>query len=154
MSLFRAHILPGGLGRYHTLVATHLLSPVSAQYCSVCPVPWPNFFISPFFSPPIAFRLLTDLGAASLVIASMCLGGPSSRRVHYTFLLLWLCPSGQRLCATQSCREVWLGTSLPTPSPSTGSKEQLFFHPTFFHLAAKPIQIGGVSQLCSVGFQH
>lgn len=51
MSLFRAHILPGGLGRYHTLVATHLLSSVSAQYSSICPMPWPNFLISPFFSP-------------------------------------------------------------------------------------------------------
>lgn len=152
MSLFRAHILPGGLGRYHALVATHLLSSVSAQYRSICPVPQPNFLISLFFSPPIALHLFTDLGAASLVVASMCVGGPSSRRVRYTFLRLWLCHSGQRLCATQSCREVWMGTSLPTPSPSMGSKEQL--RPMFFHPAAKPIQIGGMSQLCCVGFQH
>jgi len=124
MSLFRAHILPGGLGRYHALVAAHLLSSVSAQYCSICPVPWPNFLISPILSPPIAPHLFKDLGAAN-VVAAMCLGGPSSRRVRYTFLRLWLCPSGQRLRATWSCREVWLGTSLPTPSPSMGSKEQL-----------------------------
>lgn len=61
MSLFRACTLAWRFGE--VLVATHLLSLFSAQYCSICLVLWPNFLSSPFFfSPPIALHLFTDLG--------------------------------------------------------------------------------------------
>jgi len=123
MSLFRAHVLPGGLGRYHTLVATHLLSSVSVEYRLICLVLWPNFVISPFFSPhllPFFFLQTGDSQFGHGVHVhgwSLLVKGP---------LRLWLSLSGQRLRAVHCCWEVWLGTSLPSPTLSMDSKEQLF----------------------------
>lgn len=126
MSLFRARTLAWRFGEvpYTCCNTPSLLTLCSILFNLLSAVA--KFFELPFFfSPCIALHLFTDLGAASSVISSMSLGGPSSRRGSCSVLRLWLCPSGQRLCATQSCREVWLGMSLPTPSLSLGSKEQL-----------------------------
>lgn len=47
-----------------------------------------------------------------------------------------------------------VGNVFAYPLPQSRLQGATPFHPTFFHPAAKPIQIGGMSQLCAVGFQH
>lgn len=47
-----------------------------------------------------------------------------------------------------------VGDIFAYPLPQPGLQGAIPFRPAFFHPAAKPIQIRGMSQLCSVGFQH
>lgn len=139
MSLFRAHTLAWRFGEVpYTCCNTPSLLILCLMLFNLPSAVAKFFELLFFFCPPIALHLFTDLGAAGSVIASMCLGGPSSRRVSCTVLCLWLCPSGQRLCGMQSCREVWLGTSLPTPFLSPGSREQLLSVQHFSVLLPNP----------------
>lgn len=64
--------LPGGLGRYHTLVATHLPSSLSAQYCSICSVPWPNFLSSRFFSPHVLLFIFSQTWGQPIQSSHRC----------------------------------------------------------------------------------
>lgn len=106
-------------------------------------MPRPNFLISPFFSPPIALHLFTDLGVASLVIAidvpgwSQLTKGP----LHASALLalpFWLeAPHDAEL------QGGLVENVFAYPLPQHGLQGPTLSHPTFFHLAAKPIQIRG-----------
>lgn len=134
-------LLPGGLGRYHTYTCCN--TPSLLILCSILfnlPSAVAKFFELPFFSPHLLLFIFSQTwGQPAQHITWMCLGGPSSPRVSRAVLQsLWLCPSGQRLCGTQSCREVWLGTSLPTLSLSLGSREQLLSVQHFSILLPNP----------------
>lgn len=133
MSLFRAHILPGGLGRYHTLVAAHLLSSLSARCWLIRLVPRPNFVLAPFPPTPHLLPFFSSQTWGQPVRSlPPCAWVVLAREGSVARLRPWLCPSGQRLCAARCCREVWLGTSSPSPSPSMDSEESNPFPSNIF----------------------
>lgn len=143
MSPFGAHILPGGLGRHCTLVAAHL-SLLSAWCWSIRQIlasPPPTYCSSSLHRPGDG-----QLGPCLHVPGwSLLVKGPSR-----------VCALGSALLArgVAAGRSGWEPLRRPPP-PAWAQRSPTLFRPTFSHPAAKPIQRGRVSQLCSVGFfQH
>lgn len=155
MSLFRTHTL-----EVWEVSCTCCDTPSLLSLCSILsslPSTMARFSDLPFFLPTYCSSSFYRPGAASFVISSMCLGGPGSRRVHYPSLHPWLYPSGQKCCATHSCREVWLRMSLPPP-PQHGlqawAPRSSSFPSNIFLSCCQTHLERGMTQLCSVGFQH